>query len=95
MKDSAELFLDTDHHLLVATLRLRLKSVRKAPSTPRLDVSRLRDEVVATDFTRERGSFNQTHYGNMQCSELRSSLGLLVFLKGDTSVWRDSTIFEV
>ena len=48
-------FLNTDHRLLVATLRLRLKSRRMAPSMPRLDVSRLRDEVVANDFAHELG----------------------------------------
>ena len=46
-------FFNTDHRLLVATLRLRLKTSRLAPSTPQLDVSRLRDGVVANEFARE------------------------------------------
>ena len=48
-------FLNTDHRLLVATLRLQLKSRRKALSMPRLDVSRLQDEVVVNDFACELG----------------------------------------
>ena len=46
-------FLNTDHRLLVATLRVRLKSRRLAPSKPKLDVGRLRDGAVANDFASE------------------------------------------
>ena len=43
---SAE-FLNTDHRLVVATLKLQLKSRRIVPSQPRLDVGKLKDERVA------------------------------------------------
>ena len=37
-------FLNTDHRLVVATLKLQLKSRRMVPSQPRLDVGKLKDE---------------------------------------------------
>ena len=43
-------FLNTDHRLLVATLKLQLKSERMVPSQPRLDVSKLKNERVAEEF---------------------------------------------
>ena len=43
-------FLNTDHRLVVATLKLQLKSRRMVPSQPRLDVGKLKDERVA-EFT--------------------------------------------
>ena len=46
---SAE-FLNTDHRLVVATLKLHLKSRRMVPSLPRLDVDKLKDERVAEEF---------------------------------------------
>ena len=46
---SAE-FLNTDHRLVVATLKLQLKSRRMVPSKPRLDVGKLKDERVAEEF---------------------------------------------
>ena len=47
---SAE-FAGTDHKLFVATLILRLKSRKMAPSNQgRLDVLRLRDESVAQEY---------------------------------------------
>ena len=50
---SAE-FAGTDHRLLVATLKIRLKSRKMAPSNRvRLDVRRLRDESVAQEYERE------------------------------------------
>ena len=50
---SAE-FAGTDHRLLVATLKIRLKSRKMAPSNRvRLDVRRLRDESVAQQYKRE------------------------------------------
>ena len=43
-------FLNTDHRLVVATLKLQLKSGRMVPSQPRLDFGKLKDERVAEDF---------------------------------------------
>ena len=37
-------FLNTDHRLVGATLKLQLKSGRMIPSKPRLDVGKLEDE---------------------------------------------------
>ena len=43
-------FLITDNRLVVATLKLQLKSRRMVPSQPRLDVGKLKDERVAEEF---------------------------------------------
>ena len=43
-------FLNTDHRLVVATLKLHLKSGRMVPSQPRLNVGKLKDERVAEEF---------------------------------------------
>ena len=43
-------FLYTDHRLVVATLKLHLKSRRMVPSQLRLEVGRQKDERVAEDF---------------------------------------------
>ena len=43
-------FLNTDHRLVVATLKLQLKSRRMVPSQPRLDVGKLKVERVAEEF---------------------------------------------
>ena len=43
-------FLNTDHRLVVATLKLQLKSEKMVPSQPRLDVGKLKDERVAEEF---------------------------------------------
>ena len=43
-------FLNTDHRLVVATLKLHLKSRRMVPSQPRRDVGKLKDERVAEEF---------------------------------------------
>ena len=43
-------FLNTDHRLIVATLKLQLKSRRMVPSQSRLDVGKLKDERVAEAF---------------------------------------------
>ena len=43
-------FLNTDHRLVVATLKLHLKSRRMVPSEPRLDVDNLKDERIAEEF---------------------------------------------
>ena len=39
-----------DHRIVVATLKLHLKSRRMVPSQPRLDVGKLKDERVAEEF---------------------------------------------
>ena len=43
-------FLNTDHGLVVTTLKLHLKSRRMVPSQPKLDVGKLKDERVAEEF---------------------------------------------
>ena len=43
-------FLNNDHRLVVATLKLQLKSGRMIPSQPRLDVGKFKDERVAEEF---------------------------------------------
>jgi len=43
-------FLNTDHWLVRATLKLHLKSWRMVSSQPRLDVGKLKDETVAGEF---------------------------------------------
>jgi len=43
-------FLNTDHRLVVATLKLQLKSRRMVPSQPRMDVGKLNDERGAEEF---------------------------------------------
>ena len=39
-------FLNTDHRLVVATLKLQLKSWRMVPDQPRLDVGKLKDKEI-------------------------------------------------
>ena len=41
-----------DHRLVVATLKLQLKSRRMVPSQPRLDVGKLKDEEVLRSLQR-------------------------------------------
>ena len=43
-------FLNTDHRLIVATLKLQLNSRRMVPSQLRLDVGKLKDERAAEEF---------------------------------------------
>ena len=43
-------FLNTEHRLVVATLKLQLKSGRMVLSQPRLDFGKLKDERVAEEF---------------------------------------------
>ena len=43
-------FLNTDHKLVVVTLKLQLQSRRMVLSQPRLDVGKLKDERVAEEF---------------------------------------------
>ena len=49
-------FLNTDHRLVVATLKLHLKSRRMVPFQPRLDVGKLNDERVAEEFANRLSS---------------------------------------
>ena len=46
---SAE-FLNSDHRLVVATLQLQVKFRRMVPSQPKLDVDKLKDEMVAEEI---------------------------------------------
>ena len=48
--DRSAQFLNTDHRLVVATLKLQVKSRRKVPSQPRRDVGKLKDERVVEEF---------------------------------------------
>ena len=43
-------FLNTDHRLVVATLKMQIKSRTMVPSQPTLDVGKLKDEKVAEEF---------------------------------------------
>jgi len=43
-------FLNTGYRLVVATLKLQLKSRRTVPSQPRLDAGKLKDERVCEEF---------------------------------------------
>ena len=43
-------FLNTDHRIVGATLKLHLKSRRMVPFQPRLDVGKLKDERAAEEF---------------------------------------------
>ena len=43
-------FLNTDHRLVIATLKLQLESGRMVPSQPQLDVGKRKNERVAEEF---------------------------------------------
>ena len=43
-------FLNSDHKLVVATLKLQFKSGRMVPFQPRMDVGNLKEERVAVEF---------------------------------------------
>ena len=43
-------FLNADHRLVIATLKLQLKSKRMVSSLPRLDVGKLKDDRVPEEF---------------------------------------------
>ena len=49
-KNRSAQFLNTDHRLVVATLKFQHKSGRMVPSQLRLDVGKLKDERVAEEF---------------------------------------------
>jgi len=48
-------FLNTNHRLVVATLKLQLKSGRMVPFQPRMDVGKLKVERVAEEFANRLG----------------------------------------
>ena len=48
--DRSARFLNIDHRLVEATLKLHLKSRRMVPCQPRLDVGKLKDERVAEEL---------------------------------------------
>ena len=50
-------FLNTDHRLVVATLKLHLTSRRMVPMQPRLDVGKLKDESVAEEFANKLSGY--------------------------------------
>ena len=56
-------FLYTDHRLVVATLKLHLKSRRMVPSQPRLDVCKLKDERGVEEFANRLSG----HLGGSGC----------------------------
>ena len=74
-------FLNTIQRLNVATLKLQLKSRRMAPSLPRLDVGKLKDERVAEEFV----------------NKLSGDLGGLGALGGHEELWSafKTTVFNV
>ena len=65
-------FLNTDHRLVVATLKLQLKSGRMLPSQPRRDVGKLKDERVAEEFANrlsgDLGGLGQVRSGMGACA---------------------------
>ena len=74
-------FLNTDHRLVVASLKLHLKSGRMVPSQPRLDVGRLKDARVAEEFA----------------NRLSGQLGGLGALVGPEKLWSafKTTVLDV
>ena len=74
-------FLNPDHRLVAATLKLLLKSRRMVPSQPRLDVGKLKDEMVAEEFV----------------NKLSGDLGGLGALGGPEELWSafNTTVLDV
>ena len=74
-------FLNSDHRLVVATLKLQRKSERMVPSQPRVDVDKLKDERVADEFAKR----------------LSGDLGDLDALGNPEELWSafNTTIFDV
>ena len=61
--DRSAQLLNTDHRLVVATLKLQFKSRRMVPSQPRLDVGKLKDERAAEESAnRLSGDFEGSEY---------------------------------
>ena len=56
-------FLNTDHRLVVATLKLQLKSKGMVPSQSKLDVCKLKDKRVAKEFVNRLSG----HLGGSGC----------------------------
>ena len=48
--DRSAQFLNTDHRLVVTTMKLHLKSRRMVPSQPWLYIGKLKDKKVAEEF---------------------------------------------
>ena len=67
-------FLNSDHRLVEATLKLLLKSRRMVPCLPRLNVGKLKDERVAEEFA----------------NRLSGDLGDLRALGGPEELWSAS-----
>ena len=74
-------FVNTNHRLVVATLKLQLKSGRMVPSQPGLDVGKLKDERVAEEFA----------------NRLSGDLGVLGALGNPEELWNafKTTILDV
>ena len=74
-------FLNTDHRLVVAPLKLHLKSRRMVPSQSRLDVGKLKDERVVEEFA----------------NKLSGDLGGLGALGGPEELWSafKTTVLDV
>ena len=74
-------FLNTDHRLVVATLKFHLKSRRMVPPQPSLDVGKLKDERVAEEFA----------------NKLSGDLGGLGALGGPEDLWSafKTTVLDV
>ena len=74
-------FLNTDHRLVVATMKLQFKSGRMVPFQPRLDVGKLKDERVAEEFA----------------NRLSGDLGGLGALGNPEELWSafKATVFDV
>ena len=74
-------FLNTDHRLVVATLKLHLKPRRMVPCQPQLDVGKLKDERVSEEFA----------------NKLSRDLGNLGALGGPEELWSafKTTVLDV
>jgi len=70
-------FLKTDHRLVVATLKLQLKSRRMVPSQTGLDVDKLKDERAAEEFANRLSG----NLGGL------SPLGCLIALGNPEELW--------
>ena len=75
-------FLNTDNRLVVATLKLQLKSGRMVPPQHRLDVGKLKEVRIAEEFANRSG---QVRNGSMRQSS--ASLRPLSAGTPGASVW--------
>ena len=82
--DLSAQFLNTVHRLVVAILKLQLKSKRMVPSKPRLDVGKLKEERVVEEFVNSFSgglgdlSVSEDHEELLIVPSRRPSLMLLV-----------------